>query len=86
MRFATADDRAVVRLASGVVRLRPAARAGDLFPFTYDRWMGEGVAVKVRPVGASTRKGSEAFENSALVEVTVGARSLAIQGRLDCGS
>lgn len=43
MRFAAAEDRAVVLLANGVVRLRPAPGAGDLFPFSHDRWVGDGV-------------------------------------------
>lgn len=85
-RFAAADDRAIVRLATGVVRLRPRAGAGDLFPSTYDRWVGNGIAVTVLPVGAASQKGSEAWEGAATIEVTVGARTRVIRGRLNCGS
>ncbi|MEJ8630201.1 hypothetical protein P0F65_10790 [Sphingomonas sp. I4] len=39
----------MVRLGSGIVQLRPAANAGDLFPFTHDRWVGDGITVTVTP-------------------------------------
>lgn len=86
MRFAAADDRAVVRLASGIVQLRPAAGAGDLFPFTYDRWVGDGVTVTVTPNGPSRWKGTEVNEGAADIEVRNGGRRWIARGRLTCGS
>ncbi|MFH8651971.1 hypothetical protein ACH37Y_04550 [Sphingomonas paucimobilis] len=86
MRFAAADDRAVIRLAAGIVRLRPAAGAGDLFPFTYDRWTGDGVTVTVKPVGPSTWKGTEVNEGAAYIEVHTPGHRWAARGRLNCGS
>ncbi|WP_230483825.1 hypothetical protein [Sphingomonas sp. Leaf21] len=86
MRFAAADDRAVVRLASGIVRLRPADPAGDLFPFTYDRWAGDGVTVTVTPIGPSRWKGTEVNEGAADIEVRNGGRRWIARGRLTCGS
>lgn len=61
-RFAATDDHAVVRLASGVVRLRLAAGAGDLFPFAYNRWVGDSITVTVTPIGRSTWRRTEVNE------------------------
>lgn len=86
IRFAAADDHAVVRLPSGVVALRPAADAHDLFPFTHDRWSGDGVTVSVASVGPATRKGSETLEQAADLEVSVGATIWKRRGLMVCGS
>lgn len=86
MRFAAADDRAVVRLASGIVQLRPAAGAGDLFPFTHDRWVGDSITVTVTSVGPSRWKGTEVNEGAADIEVRNGGRRWIARGRLTCGS
>ncbi len=86
IRFAASDDHAVVRLPSGVVALRPAADARDLFPFTHDRWSGGGVAVSVASVGPATRKGSETIEQAADLEVSVGATIWKARGLMVCGS
>lgn len=86
MRFAAADDRAVVRLAAGIVRLRPAAGADDLFPFTYDRWTGDDITVTVKPGGPSTWKGTEVNEGAAYIEVHTAGHRWAARGRLNCGS
>lgn len=86
IRFAAADDHAVVRLTSGVVALRPAADAHDLFPFTHDRWSGDGVIVIAASVGPATRKGSETIEQAADLEVSVGATMWKARGLMVCGS
>ena len=86
MRFAAADDRAVIHLASGIVRLRPADGAGDLFPFNYDRWTGAGVTVTVTPVGPSSWKSAEVNEEAADIEFRMGGRQWVARGRLSCGS
>ncbi len=86
MRFAAADNHAVVRLASGIVQLRPAAGAGDLFPFTYDRWVGDSITVTVTPIGRSTWRGTEVNEGAADIEVRNGGRRWIARGRLTCGS
>ncbi|MDR6116031.1 MULTISPECIES: hypothetical protein [unclassified Sphingomonas] len=86
MRFAAADDRAVVRLDSGIVHLRPAAGAGDLFPFTHDRWIGDSITVTVTPVGPSRWKGTEVNEGAADIEVRNSGRRWIARGRLSCGS
>jgi len=89
-RFAAADDHAVIRVAKGIVSLRPTAGAHELFPFTYDSWKGEGIVLTVRPDGAASRKGGEAMEQSAAIEIRIGghkaepawAPDLRIIGRL----
>lgn len=84
--FAAADDRAAVRLAHGVVALRPAADAKDLFPFTFDRWREPGVSIGIRPAGRSARKGAEATIRRAVLTVSTGGKALELRGRLECGS
>lgn len=86
MRFAAADERAVVRLDSGMAQLRSAAGAGDLFPFTHDRWAADGVTVTLLPVGPSMWKGTEVNEGAADIEVHIGGARWTAQGRLTCGS
>lgn len=83
-RFAAADDRAVVRLANGIVALRPADGAADLFT-TYDRWIGGGVAVVVRPRGPTRNSGESAMRRATL-SVKVADDTIAIDGNLGCGS
>lgn len=83
MRFAAADDRAVVRLDSGMVHLRPAAGAGDLFPFTHDRWVGDSITVTVTSVGRSTWRGTEVNEGAADIDVRTGDRRWVVRGAPD---
>lgn len=85
-RFAAADDHAVVRVAKGIVALRPAIGAHDLFPFTYDRWKGEGIVLRVLPHGTASRNGSETLEQSAAIEIRMGGMRRIERGRLICGS
>lgn len=85
MLFAAADDRAVVRMRTGIVVLKPAADAGDLFPTTFDRWTGEGMTVEVRPRGRTTIRG-ESMVQPAILVVTVRGAARYLDGRLDCGS
>ena len=86
MRFAATDDHAVIHLASGVVRLRLAAGADDLFLFAYDRWVGDSITVTVTPMGRSTWRGTEVNEGAADIEVGNGGRRWIARGRLTCGS
>lgn len=86
VRFAAADDHAVIRLSSGVRQLRPAADARDLFPFTFDGWTGDGVTVKVISAGSATRFGTEALRKPANLVIAEGGRRTGLRGRLTCGS
>jgi len=86
MRFAAADDRAVIRLASGIVRLRPATGASDMFPFTHDGWVGDSITVTVTPIGRSTWRGTEVNEGAADIDVRNRGRRWIARGRLTCGS
>jgi hypothetical protein len=54
-----ADDYAVIRLSSGARLLSLAADARDLFPFTHDRWTGDGIVIKTIAAGPAVRNGSE---------------------------
>jgi hypothetical protein len=64
-----------------MVQLRPAAGAGNLFPFTHDRWIGDGITVTVTPVGPSRWKGTEVNEGAADIEVRNGGRRWIARGR-----
>lgn len=86
MRFAATDDHAVIHLASGVVRLRLAAGAGDLFLFAYDRWVGNSITVTVTPMGRSTWRGTEVNEGAADIEVRNRGRRSIARRRLTCES
>lgn len=84
--FAAADDRAIVRLPSGIVAMHPDAGAADLFPFTYDRWTGGGLSVTVRATGRAVRRGGESVRRTAVLEISSGAVARSRRGLLDCGS
>lgn len=84
-RLAMADDRAAVRRDGSVVALRPAPDTRPLF-LTYDRWIGEGVRLRVRDSGNIVRRGRESSVTAASVELTVGSRVRTWKGLLDCGS
>ena len=86
VRFAAADDHAVIRLATGVRLLRPAADARDLFPFTFDGWTGEGATVKVISAGSATQSGTEALRKPADLVIAEGGTRTSLRGRLTCGS
>ena len=84
-RLAMADDRAAVRRDGAVVALRPTPDARPLF-LTYDRWIGDGVRLRVRDTGRVVRRGRESSVTVASIDLTVGGRTQTWQGRLDCGS
>lgn len=86
IRFAAADGHAVIRLSSGLVRLHPAADARDMFPFTHDRWSGEGIDVAVVIAASGTKEGSEAIGSPADLKVTIRGRTTSRRGRMICGS
>lgn len=85
MLFASGDDRAVVRLRTGVVVLKPAVGGGDLFPTTFDQWTGEGMTVQVPPRDRTTIRGESMVQPARLL-VTAHGAACYLDGRLDCGS
>ena len=84
--FAASDDRAVVRTRGGVIELRPAHGARDMFPFTFDRWTGGGLSLSVLAMGKAVRRGVEALERPAVVSVRMRGVKVDHRGRLSCGS
>jgi len=84
-RLSMADDRAAVRRGGVVLVLRPAPDARRLF-LTYDRWIGDGMRLRVRDSGRIVRRGPESSVTVATLDLTSGGRTRSWRGRLDCGS
>jgi hypothetical protein len=85
-RFAGTDDRAAVRLASGVVVLSPGAGARDLGRFTLDRWTGEGLTIRIVETGPARHRGGSVAEGPARLELRVRGTLRRLHGVLSCGS
>jgi hypothetical protein len=86
MRFAAADDRAVVRLEGRMIILAPEPNAPELAPFTFRNWQAEGVTVRIQPMGVGRRVGTEATTSRATLIIAVRGKSRRIVGALSCGS
>jgi hypothetical protein len=86
MRFAAAEDRAVVRLDGRMIILAPAPNAPELAPFTFKDWRGEGVTVRIQPMGVARRVGTEATTSRAMLAIAVRGKSRRTVGALSCGS
>ncbi|WP_260596813.1 hypothetical protein [Sphingomonas endolithica] len=86
MRFAAAEDRAVVRLDGRMIILAPRPNAPELFPFTFKDWHAEGVTVHIQPIGIARRVGTEATTSRATLTIAVQGKSQRIVGALSCGS
>ena len=86
MRFAAADDRAVIRLAGRIVVLAPAPHARELFPFTFTDWQAKGLSARLTQIGPARRLGSEATNARATLTITVGGTSRRLAGTMSCGS
>lgn len=85
MRLVASDDRAMVKLGGRLLMLRPAPDAAEMFPFTHDRWIGEGVAIAITAHGAPLGGGG-ASVRAALLDVKVAGRASKARGLLDCGT
>ena len=85
-RFAVADDRAVVRLASRMVTLSPGRDARDLAPFTFDLWAAESITIRIVPTGRSRHLGGSVTDTPANLEIRVGGSTRWLAGVLSCGS
>ena len=84
-RLSMADDRAAVRREGMVLVLRPAPDAKPLF-LTYDRWIGDGMRLRVRDSGRVVRRGPESSVTVAYIDLTFGGRTRTWRGWLACGS
>ncbi len=80
-----ADDRAVVKRNGRYVLLKPMPGAKDMGPFTFDRWMSDGITIAVRKHGRATRAGT-ASDQPAKLTVTEAGRTTTYAGRVNCGT
>lgn len=85
-KFAAADGVAIIKPASGIVRLTPHAEANDMFPFTFTRWAGGGVEVELVEMGKGRIINAELVRTPATLKVTFGKRTSRTRGVLECGS
>lgn len=85
MRFAAADDHAVVKLGGRLTRLRPRDGAKDAFPFTYDEWVGEGVSVTIARSSMRRDRGSGLLTGAAALRLARDGRIRVLAGRIECG-
>lgn len=86
LKFAATDGVAIIKPASGIIRLRPHANAKDLFPFTSGRWIGQGAEVEVMDMGKARVINAELVRTPATLRVTFGKRTSRARGVLECGS
>lgn len=84
IRFAASGDRAVVKVRGAFHELRRSPGAADMFPFTYDGWVGVEMSVRIVAGGTPERKGGEA--SGATLEIVIGGRPSKHRGFLDCGT
>ncbi|RYY18161.1 MAG: hypothetical protein EON55_00180 [Alphaproteobacteria bacterium] len=85
IRFVSSEDRALVKVDGAARILHPAPDAPDAFPFTYDRWVGDGIMVTVVRYGRTTGRG-ESTMTPAILNVVLSDRSFRSTGLLDCGT
>lgn len=85
-RVAMKEDRGVVKRGGMIVRLRPAADAVEVFPYTYHHWTGGGMDVLIVNSGKEVGRGPEHVETMATLTLTENGRSRSWRGRLSCGS
>lgn len=85
-RMAMTERRAAVKRNGRHVVMSPAPGARDLFPFTYDRWKGGGMSIRVRETGKTRRMGTEAFETPSTLSITEKGITRNWRGHLSCGS
>lgn len=85
-RVSIKEDRGAVKRNGRIVALRPMAGAKEMFPYTYDHWIGGGMDVLIESGGKVVGRGPEHVETMAKLILTENGRSHSWQGRLNCGS
>jgi len=85
-KFAATDDVAIIKPASGLIRLKPHATAKDMFPFTFTRWIGKGIDVEVMQIGKANVINTELLRMPATLKVTFNGNTSRVRGVLECGS
>lgn len=80
------EDRGAVKRGGIIIGLRPAAGSKEMFPYTYRRWSGGGMAIAIEDSGKQVGRGPEHIETVATLRLTEDGRSRSWRGRLNCGS
>lgn len=84
--FAANGRTAMTRVAGRVVVLKPAPRAQELFPFTYDAWMSAELTIRVLDTAVVRAMGDETVTTDASLIVTRRSGTLRLPGSMICGS
>jgi hypothetical protein len=85
-RVAMKEDRGAVKRDGRILRLRPAADAREVFPYTFHHWIGGGMGISIKDSGKEIGRGPEHVETLATLTITEEGRSRSWRGRLNCGS
>lgn len=85
-KFAATDGIAIIKPETGLVRLTPHAKAKDMFPFTFTRWVGKGGEVEVMQIGKANVINTELVRMPATLRVTFNRKTSRFKGVLECGS
>jgi hypothetical protein len=80
------EDRGAVKRGGIIIALRPAAGSKEMFPYTYRRWNGGGMAIAIEDSGKEIGRGPEHVETVATLRLAEKGRSQSWRGRLNCGS
>lgn len=86
LKFAATDGIAIIKPATGLVRLTPHAEAKDMFPFTFTRWVGKVIEVEVAQIGKARVINTELLRMPATLKVTFNRKTSQYKGVLECGS
>jgi hypothetical protein len=79
-KFAATDGVAIIKPASGLIRLTPHAKAKVMFPFTFTRWIGKGIDVEVVGMGKGRVINADLVRTPATLRVTLGSRTSRARG------
>ncbi|PTQ63015.1 hypothetical protein C8J45_1071 [Sphingomonas sp. PP-CE-3G-477] len=82
IRFVAIDDQAMVKMGGQLRMLGPAADGSAMFPFTHDRWVGDGIAIAVVRHGSVEGRGESSIQAASLI-ATVAGRASRVKGVAD---
>ena len=85
-KFAATDGIAIIKPASGLIRLTRHTDAKDLFPCTFTRWVGKGIDVEVMKLGKANVINTELLRMPAMLMVSFNRKTSRYNGVLECGS
>lgn len=84
--FAANGRTAMTRVAGRIVVLKPAPRAQELFPFTYDTWRSPGLTIRILDTAVVRAMGDETVTTDASLIVDLRGRITKLKGSMICGS